>query len=280
MAIKKLLFVDTNIWLDFYRTRTEAGLALLQHVEQVADCVIVHYNLEMEYKRNRQAAILEGMKELQAPANISRPGIFSDVKSAKALQANVKNASDRVKKMKAKLGKVLEDPTRHDPVYKVCQRIFHAKSPLVLSRDDPIRRIIRRRALRRFIHGCLPRKRGDTTIGDALNWEWMIECALKNQAELVIVSRDSDFGVVFENRAHINDHLRQEFSERVSQRRELLLYTKLSEALKHFEVAVTKEEESEEEELIQNQPPRTQRRGRTLDEVIEVLKREGWSSEE
>jgi hypothetical protein len=65
MAIKKLLFVDTNIWLDFYRARTEAGLALLKHLEKVADKVIVTYQLEMEFKKNRHAAMLEGMQDLK-----------------------------------------------------------------------------------------------------------------------------------------------------------------------------------------------------------------------
>jgi hypothetical protein len=31
--MKRLLFVDTNIWLDFYRVRTEAGVALLDQAE-------------------------------------------------------------------------------------------------------------------------------------------------------------------------------------------------------------------------------------------------------
>jgi hypothetical protein len=41
MPVKKLLFVDTNIWLDFYRARTEAGLSLLEHLEAVAEHIIV-----------------------------------------------------------------------------------------------------------------------------------------------------------------------------------------------------------------------------------------------
>jgi hypothetical protein len=254
MAIKKLLFVDTNIWLDFYRARTEAGLSLLNHLEKVSDRLIVHYNLEMEYKRNRQSAILEGMQELKAPSPISRPGLFSDAKAAKAMQENMKAATERVKALKAKLKKVLEDPAAHDPVYQACQRMFHANSPLIMTREDSFRAVIRRRAFRRFLHGCPPRKRNDTSIGDALNWEWMLECALRNQAELVIVSRDSDYGILFEDKAYVNDHLRQEFSERVSRKRKLLLYTKLSEALKHFAIPVTREEEEEEEEIIQSAP--------------------------
>ncbi|MEW5903038.1 MAG: PIN domain-containing protein [Pseudomonadota bacterium] len=267
MAIKKLIFVDTNIWLDFYRARTEAGLTLLDHLEKVSDRLIVHYQLEMEYKRNRQAAIIEGMHELKPPTHIPRPGMFSDAKTAKALQGDIKAATSRVKALKAKLGKALADPVNHDPVYKACQRLFHAETNLVLTRNDPFRHVIRRRAFRRFMHGCPPRKKGDTSIGDALNWEWMIECALRNEAELVIVSRDSDYGALFEDKAYINDHLRQEFSERVSRRRKILLYTKLSEALKHFEIPVTDEEAKEEEAIVKSSPVSTQ-----IDSVVEQKK--------
>lgn len=281
MAIQKLIFVDTNIWLDFYRARTEAGLALLKHLEKVSDRLIVHYQLEMEYKRNRQAAIIEGIQELKPPTHIPRPGLFSDAKAVKAMQSNLKAATDRVKSLKAKLKKVLADPVKNDPVYQVCQRLFHAETDLILTRDNPFRRTIRRRAFRRFIHGCPPRKKNDTSIGDALNWEWMIECALRSQAELVIVSRDADYGLVFEDKAYINDHLRQEFSERVSRKRKIMLYTKLSEALKHFEIPITKEEADEEEAIVkattrgtptktdeQVQPKTVEEIWRELDEFI------------
>src|SRR5205807_2371258 len=77
------------------------------------------------------------------------------------------------------------------------------------------------------------------------------QCANIANAELVIVSRDSDFGAVFEGKAYINDHLRQEFSERVSKKRKLLLYTRLSDALKHFEIPVSAQEEAAEAELLQ-----------------------------
>jgi len=142
----------------------------------------------------------------------------------------------------------------HDPVYKVTQRIFHKSDDLVLTREDSIRRLIRRRAFRRFIHGCPPRKRNDTSIGDAMNWEWMIECAIRRKAELVIVTRDSDYGVVFDGTGYINDHLIQEFGERVRRKRKILLYAKLSEALRHFKVPVTTQEAEEEDRLVQSRP--------------------------
>lgn len=55
----------------------------------------------------------------------------------------------------------------------------------------------------------------------------MVHCATTQKAELVIVSRDSDYGALFDGKAYVNDHLKQEFSERVSKKRKLLLYTRL-----------------------------------------------------
>ncbi|WP_076097996.1 PIN domain-containing protein [Chromobacterium subtsugae] len=248
----RLLFVDTNIWLDFYRARTEAGLTLLDHLEKVSGKIIASYHLEMEYKKNRQYAILEGMQELKQPANIPRLGIFSDAKATRAVQSNIKNASARIKYLKTRLSKVLSDPARYDPVYKACQRIFHADSQFILNRDDVLRRTIRRRAFRRFIHGCPPRKKNDLSLGDALNWEWMIECSHKINAELIIVSRDSDYGITFEDKAYINDHLKHEFAERVNRQKKIVLYTKLSDALKHFSIPISRAEEQEEDLLVQN----------------------------
>ncbi len=250
-TIQQLLFVDANIWLDFYRARSEAGLSLLKHLEAVSEKIIVSHQLEMEFKKNRQTAILEGMQELKPPQHISRPGLFSDARAVKAMHKGLRQAESRVKSLRARYVRALENPAVHDPVYKICQRIFHKEDDLVLKRDNKLRYTIRRKAFRRFVLGCPPRKRNDTSIGDAFNWEWMIHCAVEKKAELVIVSRDSDCGVNYENKSYINDHLKQEFSERVSRKREILLYGKLSDALKHFAVPVTSDEEKEEDLLIQ-----------------------------
>lgn len=158
MAITNLLFVDTNIWLDFYRVRNDTGLRLLKHTEALADKLIVTYQLENEYKRNRQAAIFEGMQELKAPQQIPRPGIFSDAAAAKMMSKNVRAAEARVKKLRDRMVRALKDPSAHDPVYQSCQRLFHKTDDLTLTRENPLRRMIRRKAFRRFLHGCAPER--------------------------------------------------------------------------------------------------------------------------
>lgn len=251
MALKKLLFVDANIWLDFYRARNDIGLRLLTHAEDIADKIIVTYQLESEFKRNRQAVILEGMKELKDPPQIPRLGIFSDAKASHMMTKSLREVAKRLSKQKVQLARVLDNPAMYDPVYQACQRIFHRdNSPIVLAHDNKIRRAIRTRALRRFLQGYPPRKRTDISIGDAFNWEWMLHCAQESTAELVIVSRDSDYGITYGEKTYVNDDLRQEFGERVSKKRKVLLYQKLSDALKHFAREVTRQEQEAESEIV------------------------------
>jgi PIN domain-containing protein len=254
-ASKMLLFVDTNIWLDFYRAGSDASLLLLGHMESpaVRDRLIVTFQLEMEYKKNRQGVILAAMKVLTSPPKVPRLGLFSNAAAFATAEKALKQAESRVSKLKKQLARVLETPITHDPVYQACQRLFHRDSSLVLTRENPVRRQIKRRALRRFLSGCPPRKPGDTSMGDAINWEWMIECANAESAGLVIVSRDSDYGVDFEGKHYLNEHLRHEFSDRVSQQRKVVLCRLLSEALKHFNVAVTAAEVKEEKQLVETE---------------------------
>ncbi len=112
-------------------------------------------------------------------------------------------------------------------------------------------------------------------MGDAINWEWMIDCATERGAELVIVTRDTDYGCDFEGQTLPNDHLAQEFSERVSRKRKIILCRRLSDALKHFEVAVTAEEEAEEVELIVSKPEPASNNESMLAQLIQLAQNTG-----
>jgi lipoate-protein ligase A len=101
----------------------------------------------------------------------------------------------------------------------------------------------------------------------------MVHCATEKKTGLVIVSRDSDYGVTLDQKSYINDHLRQEFSDRVSQKRQLLLCSRLSDALKLFEVRVSQQEEEAEKELVSNVASRSTTLTTATDfDVAELLK--------
>ena len=191
-------------------------MSLLKHLEGVKDQIIMTYQVEIEFKGNRQNIVDNSYKALKPPSQIPNPGYLGNAKAAKALVKDIKNAEKRVKALKKRLFRALNDPTHGDPVYQICQRCFHKTDEISLLRETKVKRKIVRQAFRRFLFGCPPRKKNDTSIGDAINWEWIVECANACQAEIHIVSRDTDYGITLEEKSYLNDHLRQEFKERVS----------------------------------------------------------------
>ena len=83
MPSDRLLFVDTNIWLDFYRSQTGGGLSLLERLEGVKDQIIMTYQVEIEFKGNRQHIIFDSYKALKPPSQIPNPGFFGTPKRQK-----------------------------------------------------------------------------------------------------------------------------------------------------------------------------------------------------
>ncbi len=246
-----LLFVDTNVLLDFYRVRRESGLTLLNELDGIHDRLITTYQVEMEFKKNRQAAILDSLKNLKNRDAIAHPAFLAESRAADILSRRVEDANRRLAAVRTRLKKVLASPTTSDPVYKVVQRLFVDDTPLNLTRKKKERQSIKRLAFRRFLLGYPPRKASDTSMGDALNWEWLIEVANATGEHIVVVTRDSDYGAEVDDRMYVNDWLIQEFRDRVSRKRQLIVHTRLSAALKLLAVKVTREAEQEEQELVQ-----------------------------
>jgi hypothetical protein len=213
--------------------------------------LIVTDQVEMEFKKNRQAAILEGMKELKTPQKINVPSVLRQDKSSKAIDTNLTKMKDRIGKLRTRMGNVLENPSRYDKVYQVAQRLFIKRKEIDLYRKSKMRYKIRELAEKRFMLGYPPRKNNDNSIGDAINWEWIVYVAQQKNIDIWIISRDGDYGVTQNSRGFINDWLRQEFRERVHKKRRVVLVPLLSQALKEFEIAVTAEEQEEEEKIAE-----------------------------
>jgi hypothetical protein len=124
-----------------------------------------------------------------------------------------------------------------------------------LKHDHALVRRVESQARRRFAFGYPPRKPGDTSLGDAINWEWIIECALKCGASknIVIVSRDGDYGVVHDSAVILNDFLSAEFKERVSQKRRIVLTNRLTDAVKLLNEKVEEADVKEEQDIIEEE---------------------------
>jgi hypothetical protein len=66
---------------------------------------------------------------------------------------------------------------------------------------------------------------------------------------IILVTRDTDFGAIDETDSYLNDWLKQEFKQRVGTRRKLVLTDKLSKAFQILQIPVTKEMIEEEQKV-------------------------------
>lgn len=254
MADDWIIFVDTNIFLDFYRASGESAKRQLDALEKHKKRLITGDQVRMEFLKNRQKVILKTLKELKKPPKDGLPQIFSGMQAARMMSKHQESAIKKFNEMKAKAEKILADPLHHDRVFQTFNRIFDSKTPLNLCRPRKERFEVRNLARKRFALGYPPRKPDDTSIGDALNWEWIIRCAKEGEANqhVLIVSRDGDYGAVYNGSAYLNDWLYREFKDRVSKKRKIKLTPRLTEALKLLDETVSEEDEREEEEIIRD----------------------------
>jgi predicted nucleic acid-binding protein len=143
-----LIFIDTNVFLDYYRVRGDTGtLSLLKHVDTHRQQIITTGQVEMEFKKNRQRVILESLKNLKAPewASLTAPPFLAEPRAIGILRRHRTSTEQQVRKMQTQIERVLRNPAQHDTVYAITQRLFKAESPYNLDRSkdsaaDPISR--------------------------------------------------------------------------------------------------------------------------------------------
>ena len=248
-----LVFIDTNIFLDFYRIRkTNVSMKYLEEIEKHKELIIINSQVEMEFKKNRQSVILESLAEVRKfdVPNLSVPMILNDTKTVDLISKSKNEIKLNKKKLTDRIEKILKN-TNQDPVYKSLEKLFRHKSEINLSRENKLRFSIRNLAKKRFVLGYPPRKKSDNSIGDAINWEWIIYCAQKTGKQIILVTRDTDFGAIDPTESYLNDWLNQEFKERVGRRRKIILTDKLSQAFKLLKIPVSTEMIEEEQKVSQ-----------------------------
>jgi len=253
---KWLVFIDTNILLDFYRLPGESALRQLKLLEKHQSSLILGDQVRMEFMKNRQKAILAGIAAMPKPQKPTLPSVLIDSQAAKMLTKNHVAIEKKWQAARKKIENMLTDPYKVDPVYKHLARIFDQNSKFNLKRPDKTRFTIRNLARKRAALGYPPRKGNANSLGDSLHWEWIIHCAQNSEDRhnILIVSRDEDFGVVYNDKAILNDWLHREFKERVSKKRNIELTRQLTIALKRLNEQVSAVDEEEEKKLIETDP--------------------------
>jgi polyhydroxyalkanoate synthesis regulator phasin len=270
-----LIFIDTCIFLDFYQAKGREGeLAILTLIDNNQDRIITGEQVEMEYKKNRQRVILKECESFKTPqwSTLGVPAFLRKSQASQMIDNYRKEITKQAERIVHELKTVMKEPAKSDPVYQCLQRLFNMDSPYNLARKDECERLrnqIHALARKRYVLGYPPRKPQDTSCGDGVNWEWLIHCAAESSRNVIIVSRDGDYGTTVDRQSYINDWLLLEFKERVSRDRTVALADRLTDAFKMATVAVTQDQVKEEENIVASRELRSR-----WEEIRDIL---DWS---
>ena len=238
-----LLFIDTNIFLDFYRFEKSVSYDYVEKSIGVSDNIIMTHIVEMEFLKNRQKVLKNTLKEIKPPLKINFPEILTNDKTANSIPKQISNIKNKVHKIKQKVDKIVIDYDKNDKLYKKLKKIFQKDDEITLKLEKDIFDEIYSRAEKRFNMGYPPRKDSDLSFGDAINWEWVIEVCKMKRSAVIIVTRDSDYGTLYSSKLILNDYLKEEFKRRVPGNKKITLSTSLTRTLKDdFDVDITQDE--------------------------------------
>lgn len=247
---KKLIFVDANIYLDFYRTKLGLKNQLINKLLSLGECIIVTHQVKMEFMKNRQDIILESMKLLKIENKPQRPCILSEDKSWNQIERSLKDIDDNLKLLKNKLFEIIEFPDAKDGIYLSLKNHFNKVDSISLAAGSNDAARVEESAKKKFLNGNPPRKSGDSSMGDAINWEWICQVAQNEKADVILLSRDQDFGRVIDGKCHLNDYLREEFSERSGGKSQIIYLDKLTDVLARCNIKISASDRDMENEII------------------------------
>ena len=148
-----LLFIDTNIFLDFYRATGSQDFKLLDRLKEIQVNLITTLQVEMEFQKNRQKLMQESFRKLALRERPEIPGLFANSKEATKLNAATKQIEKSLGALKKRLSAAMKAPAKYDPVYKAAKSVFSFKSEFNLDRTKEERHQIRELAQKRFLLG-------------------------------------------------------------------------------------------------------------------------------
>ncbi|GEM_PF-3286834 len=193
----KKIFIDTNIFLDFYRSNKES-LKVFDELKKYSRYIVFPLQVYEEYKRNRVGELEEILSKVKQTSKISpySTSIVSDLEEFKNLMIARNEYNNCSDKLMTKIQQMIQDPN-NDFIFNKINEITGSKDVTLINVND----IDIEKAKVRQLLGNPPGS-NKFCIGDEVIWE----CILSNvKDDLVIVSRD----LTYKNNSYI---LKEEFA--------------------------------------------------------------------
>ncbi|GKS08971.1 PIN domain-containing protein [Pseudomonas syringae pv. theae] len=179
------LFVDTNIYLDFYRGAHDR-LSLFEELKKLKDNLIISEQGYREFQRNRMSQLLKLAAEIERTSSISifTTAVVRDMvehQEATRLQSEVHKLG---RELKSKINAMLEPKPGDDPVLDAYENLTK-NCTFIKTKEELITK-----AKTRKILGNPPISPNRHSVCDELLWEELLEYC---DEDLIVVSKDKTF---------------------------------------------------------------------------------------
>lgn len=183
------VFIDTNIFLDFYSLSEKDIEELHKLIKLINDeeiQLILSQNVLDEFYKNRIKKIYATTSNLEKSNQIPLPTLLKQYKEE---CEEFRNAQSELKKRYTTLKNKLVEDVKSEQLSadRIIREIFN------ISKIIPVDWKISRIAQQRFLRRLPPRKNDNNdSVGDAINWE-TLKCSISENEDLHIISGDGDF---------------------------------------------------------------------------------------
>ncbi len=186
-AVVLHVFIDTNVYLDFFRFGQDTLDALRKLATAIRDDHVKLWTTEQvrdELRRSREGRVDESLKALDELRPTSRmPSIARNLPGYQALEQARSAFDHQLSDARQELVEQFDDG-------KLAADLV-LEELLSLTHTIPVSDEILEAARRRVDRGNPPGKKG--SLGDAINWEALLS-ACKPKENLYLVTRDGDYG--------------------------------------------------------------------------------------
>ncbi|XJR90300.1 PIN domain-containing protein [Elizabethkingia anophelis] len=181
------LLIDTNIYLDFYRSNKNS-IQLLNELSKHFDNIILTDQIIQEFERNRETVLKALKKSFETESQLENisSAYLQNLPEFATLLSVQKEYQTKRKEVITAIDSILESP-ENDPIYSFFIEMVKEcrKNNSILNTTDEIIH----KAQRRKLIGNPPFSSG-FSIGDEINWEIILENVTEN---IIIIGRDKTY---------------------------------------------------------------------------------------
>lgn len=203
-----LLFIDANIYLEFYASQNIA--ALIRPLTEIRNNIFVTDQIRREVERNKLRCVQDHLKNnLKLQSTIGCPLHLLPDELSVGLADQIKVVNEKTSQLNGKIAGALKKFL--DQVSRSEDHVSQSLLPFFKSALKPSNEQIERARHRRE-RGDPPGKQSDP-LGDQLNWEQLLD-GVSSCKGLWIVTRDADIVSCYEKTIRLNPFLAEELQAR------------------------------------------------------------------